>query len=303
MKLQPSLKTLRVLATAIGLVLTLGVISSFVVEDDSSADVASRASATTTTSSADDDDDDDLETGPTGSSSTVATDPGDGTTATTGDGDEPITTVPGDTTPGGGSSPQTTVAGSTAPQPTTPGTYEYDTDGTLKLGNTSRDLPPVTTLVVAEPDADGRQVHVRDLRDDAGDGSVTRTTFRTTPEGVFLERLEIESSFSGFGQTSVLVATSPFLVIPAGATTGTTTTGTLSGDGTTAEVTFRLTELGPVESTSEIEAVLSGNIEGTQSSTQRARTSDRLIVFEHVVSDVMASGVRVQSDYEATLRA
>lgn len=208
----------------------------------------------------------------------------------------PTTTDPTSTTPPPAGS------ASTSPAPTPAGTYRYDTDGTMTLGTTERKLPPVTSLTVDEVDGEGRQLQVRDMRDENGDGTITRTTFRLAGEGTYLEQIELESSFSGLGQTAVLTATSPFLLVPADAAEGTTTTGRLEGDGIVADITFTIERAGPETSDTHLLVELSGEVEGTQTSDLVVRSSDRLTLSEDVDSDVRSGGFRVTSRYTATLQ-
>lgn len=237
----------------------------------------------------------DPDAGSTDDGSTGSTDDSAAETATT------TTTAATTTNP---TSTTSTPAGSalTSPAPTPAGTYRYDTDGTMTLGTTERKLPPVTTLTVDEVDGEGRQLQVRDMRDENGDGTITRTTFRLDGEGTYLEQIELESSFSGLGQTAVLTATSPFLLVPADAAEGTTTTGRLEGDGIVADITFTIKRAGPETSDTHLLVELSGDVEGTQTSDLVVRSSDRLTVSEDVDSDVRSGGFRVTSRYTATLQ-
>lgn len=234
---------------------------------------------------------------------TAATDPG--AEATAGGADEALattTTAPTTTTPTSASAAPAGSAESASPSPTPAGTYRYDTDGTMTLGTTERKLPPVTTLTVGEIDGEGRQLQVRDMRDDNGDGTITRTTFRLAPEGTYLEQIELESSFSGLGQTAVLTAAAPFLLVPADAAEGTTTTGRLEGDGIVADITFTLRRVGSETSDTHLLVELSGDVEGTQTSDLVVRSSDRLTLSEDVDSDVRSGGFQVTSQYTATLQ-
>lgn len=314
--------TFRVMLASCLALLVAGVVSVFTIDDDGDDVRAATAASTTTTilagsptttPSGGDGDPEDAGSSATtadGAAATVPSSDPAGPGSTTGPGSTPTTAAdaPPATTTGSTAttSPQTTVPGTTPESgggaaPTEAGTYRYDTDGTLTLGTTTRDLPDVTTLDVGPLDG-GRQVQVRDLRDDAGDGTVTHTTYRYADEGVYLEQIALEASFSGFGQTSTLNATAPFLLIPADAGAGTSTTGRLEGDGIVADVTFTIRSIDGDRSTIDLVVDLSGELEGRQTSAMVVRTADQLLISEDVDSDVNSGGLRVQTDYVASLQ-
>lgn len=316
MNFQPagvSTKTFRAMMLAcVVLILAAGVSAAVYDDDDITLDQADADSTTTTTSLG-------LQPGESDAADPAATVPGVPDTATdpAAAGDPAATTVPPAATddPATTTAPPATTAqapqtappppkptASGAPSPITPGTYQYDTDGTFTIGTSERKLPPVTSMTAQAPTGDSRQVQVRDMRDANGDGTLTTTTFRFASEGVYLEKLVIDVKISGIGQTTTLTATKPFLIVPAKATAGTRTNGVLQGDGITAAVTFTVASVGADTSVADIVTDLSGEVEGRQTSKITARNADQLIVNEVVNSDVRSGGIQVKSNYTAKLR-
>lgn len=286
-------RNVRLLGAASVTLLVVGILALFTVDDDQGVEAAQDGSttiaidgATTVPGPAD---------STVGPSSTVAatTESTDGGATTSAPGG-PVTTVPATTSP----------SGSKAPSPTTPGTYTYDTTGTASFGNSTEDIAGTSTLTVSAPDGSGRQVHVEDARRD-GEGSVTTTTYRLAPEGVYLESLVLESTVATplgrVDDSRTLTATAPFLLLPAGAGAGTTTTGELAGSGITAKVTFTVESVGATSRT-RLHAELSGEVEGTMTSTIDAR-ADRLPVRNESTSDVTARGFNLTSHTVSVLRA
>lgn len=277
----------RFLAVAIALLLVAGVAAA-ATHDDDSVDVAQQDATTTTTEVAVED------AGVTTSTTTEATDDGTTTTGV----DESATTAPPPTAPATTAAPAATEPA--APDPdapgTTPGTYIYDTTGTAN----GEDVSGTTTLEVEPVADDGRQTHVQT----APDGKTT-TIYRHAPEGTYLESLEIESDQGSFR----LEATAPYLLLPADAGPGTTTTGTLKGEDLTADVEFTVVEVGSETSKAALHVDLSGKIqgfdvEGTMDSTIVARTSDQLALEIDAESDIEVGGgvFRVRSDTRSVLR-
>ena len=277
----------RILAVAIALLLVAGVAAA-ATHDDDSVDVAQRDSTTTTTETSTTDLESTTSTAP---ETTDAADPDAAPVETT-------TTAPPATAPPSTDDPATTQP--PAPDPdapgTTPGTYVYDTTGTAN----GEDISGTTTLEVAPVAADGRQTHVQ-----SGPDGKTTTIYRHAAEGTYLESLEIESEQGSFR----LDATAPYLLLPADAGPGTTTSGTLKGEDLTADVEFTVVEVGPETSTATLHVDLSGKIqgfevEGTMDSTIVARTSDQLALEIDAESDIEVGGgvFRVRSDTRSVLR-
>lgn len=214
----------------------------------------------------------------------VADDSADTTASTT----PPATTVP--------TTAPVSATSAASPIGTTPGTYIYDVSGTAN----GEDVSGTSTLEVGIAGADGRQTHVQT----APDGKTT-TVYRHAPEGSYLESLAIESDQGSF----TLTATSPFLLVPAGAGAGTTTSGTMKGDDLTAEVTFTFGSVDGDTSKASLHVDLSGkvqgfDVDGTMDSAIVARTSDRLPLEVDATSDVTIGGgvFRIRSDTRAVLR-
>lgn len=285
--------TVRILATACAAVFLAGVVSAATYDENDTSLSADGASSELDTV--------DSTTTAVGDGTTPATEPkdaGDDATDTTDAASEttapPATTGPAPTAP-------TTAPPTTEPTPsvgTTPGTYTYDTTGTAN----GEDVSGTSTLEVPKVDADGRQAQVMT----APDGKTT-TVYRHADEGTFLESLSVESDQGSFS----MKATSPFLLIPAGASIGTKTTGRLQGDGLTADVTFTITDSGAETTTATLHVDLSGQIqgfdvEGTMDSTIVARASDQLPIDTRAKSDITAGnpplGARITSDTRSVLR-
>ncbi|WP_436792808.1 hypothetical protein [Actinospongicola halichondriae] len=248
---------------------------------------------------------------------TTASDDASGTT-TTRDLDQSSTSTPdgaGDVSETTDTAPLTTAAPATSSPPsspptsstttpvaeedargTAPGSYVYDTTGTAN----GEDVSGTSTLEVSPVGDDGRQTHVQS----APDGTTT-TIYRHADEGTFLESLAVESDEGSF----TLEATSPFLLVPADATVGTKTTGTLRGDDITADVTFAITAIDSATTTAMLDVDLRGKIrgfdvEGTMQSAIVARRPDQLPIEVDATSDVVVGGglFRIESDTHSVLR-
>lgn len=216
----------------------------------------------------------------------------------------PSTTEAAAATPSGAEEAAPNGDDGRGPGPVPPGRYEYATDGTTSINGDEKRLPETTSMTAPEVGADGRQTTTRDMRDANGDGSVTETTMRFTPDGVYLEGLKstVFLNHGTFNQSTTLAPTSPFLLVPADAGPGTKTTGTLTGDGITADITFEILSVEADTARSRLVADLSGDVEGRQTSDLTTRLDDLLTLEEVSESDVRSGPVRVQSNYTATLR-
>ena len=283
--------TVRILATACAVVFVAGVVGAATYDDadstlsaDGAASELDTVDGTTTTV--------DAGTTPATEPDGADDDATDDTTA--GTTDAPAPTAPTTAAP-------TTAPPTTEPAPsigTTPGTYTYDTTGTAN----GEDVSGTSTLEVPEVDGDGRQAQVMT----APDGKTT-TVYRHAAEGTYLESLSVESEQGSFS----LEATSPFLLIPADAATGTETKGRLQGEGLTADVTFTITDFGAETTTAELHVDLSGKIQGfdvdgTMDSTVVARTADQLPLDTRAQSDITVGnpplGAEITSDTRSVLR-
>lgn len=302
---QASKTTLRVLLVAALVLFVAGVASAATYDSDDEAgeNLAAGEDGATTTTVAGGDAGDSGTPAPSATGEvpdTAAGDEGGGETATTAAPTEstapPQTTIPDSQPPGGAQESA----------PTTAGSYVYDVTGTATVNGEKENVDRQATLTVSSVDANGRQTQVTDSRDEGGEGSVTTTTYRYAPEGVYLESLKLETTVTTplgkVNDTRNLVATSPFLLIPADAGPGTKTSGRLAGDGITADIDFTVESIDADRSTAKLVADLSGDAEGRQTSTIVARTSDRLPLQTDDTSDVTAMGFRVQSDTTSVLR-
>lgn len=203
------------------------------------------------------------------------------------------------------------VATSTAASPRAAGTYRYDTDGYMEAtGGDRRSLPDVTTLTVGDANASG-QHDVRDVRDEDGRGRVTENTLVYRDDGVYLSRVKVTTDVGG-GVRDVRewALDPPELLVSTGAEPGYQRTFAMRNVDTTAQVTVELTgrETLTVDGqrvdtvVTRIHIVLSGSVEGTQTTTAWSRPADLLTVQEHVQSDARNGPLRVRFDYRATLQ-
>jgi hypothetical protein len=200
-------------------------------------------------------------------------------------------------------------AGAKAATPSAPGTYRYDTSGSVSFGPSSSALPPVTTLVV-DPPAGASQHSTRDLRDAQGNGSVSETTLQFQPQGVLLEELKITTSLSGYKDVEDFRPPSPALILPTGAHPGDHLEFDLSGSGTTVHVTVdvvrteRLVIGGQAVDTIVVHenATFSGHITGSTQGDNWVSPQYDLIVKEHSTTDATSAGVKAHSDQTSTLQ-
>lgn len=200
--------------------------------------------------------------------------------------------------------------GAPAPRPVEPGTYTYATDGSMTItGGTPRRLPDRTTFR-AEAPADGRQHTARDLRDDDGRGQVTETTLLYTDAGVLLSFVKVTSDLGG-GLRSVREwrVDPPGLLAPAGAEPGERNQFTMRGGDTTARVTVELLRREDVEVAGQrvetmvtrIDIVVTGAVEGEQTTTAWVRPSDFLTIKEDVDSHFSSGAIAIEMSYRAEL--
>lgn len=200
-------------------------------------------------------------------------------------------------------------------QPAAPGLYAYDTDGTSEtsgpLGGTS-DLPEETTLTVEAPDG-GRQRAVRDLRDAAGEGTVTTTDVLYQDDGVYLEYLKIAGTNSGITVTFEFVFDPPQIIIPTGAEVGyhnQFSTTSVNG-GITADVEVDITgeetlTIGGVAVDTFVlvtHTTFDGDIEGEATLTDNVDPERSLRVREDLVSDTRLGGTETHTESVSTLRS
>ena len=218
-----------------------------------------------------------------------------GTTTRTGT----STSSTGGTTTGTGTA---TNNGGTSSAFTAPGTYTYDTSGTVAAGASKRDASGTATLTVDAPSA-GRQHSL--LGTDQGR---TEQDVVVRSGGTFLVRLAITNpTFSKefrFAQ--------PVLLVPDPATVGKSWSWTAtSTDGkTTAAVTARITgrqtlTIGGVQTpTTVIESVLklTGDITYTAHMQNWADLTHRLSVKDHTKGEGMFGAVQFTTDITNVMR-
>jgi hypothetical protein len=194
--------------------------------------------------------------------------------------------------------------------PPDPGTYRYDTSGqTTYGGGFGEQLPPDTTLRV-DPAHGVRQRSVRDMRDSQGNGSVTQTDLEFRPDGVYLDRVRTTTTFGPASDVRDFRPSAPALVAKTGAGPGDHVEFTMTGSGTTADVTIdairteRLTVGGTTVDTLLVRThtAFSGDLQG-ESTAETWYTIDRLLpVKEHVVTDAQTSAGSFHSEYRAELK-
>lgn len=230
--------------------------------------------------------------------------------------DEPQTSG-GQEPASGGSAPgpptsqsETETTAASAFVPRQPGTYRYDTDGTMSVtGGDTRPLPKVTTLAV-RPASDSQQHGVRDVRDEEGRGQVSDTAMLYRQDGVFLVSVEVTTDVGG-GVRDVRAwrPAHPELLVTTGAEPGYRRQFRMRNSDTTADVTVQVLRREPVSVegqpletvVTEIHIELSGALEGSQTTTSWMRPGDLLPVQERFRSDVRNGLLRVQLDYDAKL--
>lgn len=202
-----------------------------------------------------------------------------------------------------------------AAQPTRPGTYRYDVQGTVTqsgpLGGTDP-LPSPAVLTVDPPDG-GRQRTVLDARDDDGEGSVTTTVLQYRDDGVYLESLKLQTRVSGVTITYEFRPEPPPLVAPTGAGVGFHTQFTLTSTNgglrttTTLDVVDRemVTIGGASIDTFKVRThtVVEGDADGESTSTTNFDRGNYLSVRDHTVSDLDTQFGRFQSEATSTLRS
>ena len=205
-------------------------------------------------------------------------------------------------------------AGSTAVGPARAGTYRFNTTGSVTVGATVTPLPAVTTLVV-DPPAGSRQHWRRDLRDPAGNGSVTEITADYRPEGIFLEELKAGTTLGGFTQGRTLRPPSALLFLPTGAVPGHHLDLEMSviGEGAgVATVTVDVLREEPVAiggttvQTLVVKVVVvlpPGDVTGRTELTVSLDRASGLFVRDQSVSDASAGLFKLHSEYQATLQS
>lgn len=216
---------------------------------------------------------------------------------------------------GGGSQPSASGGGGgstsqAAAAPIPAGEYEYATDGERTVSGNSEQLPDVTTLTAGAP-ANGVQRQTRDLRDSEGNGILTETDLLYRDGDVFLSYVKITARFQG-GLTDVreFRPSRPQLIAPAGAGPGYARSFTMEGSGTRAKVTIRAHRYESVTvAGSPVRALLvqtgiafTGALEGRQRSLSWFWPKHLLTLKERVDTDVRNGPIRLQSNYEATVK-
>jgi hypothetical protein len=198
------------------------------------------------------------------------------------------------------------------PSPPPSGTYHYDTSGGAAgemLGiRRSWQYDPHSTLVV-EPRSGGKQRSVRDVSDSNGNGLVTEHFVEFTPDGVRLHAMHITTTFDAVTDQRQLQPDTVTIIQPTGQEPGDTTTFTMRGTGTVAEVTVDALRSEPMEVGSRTVTALlvrtdmtfTGEVEGRSVFETWYLPEHQLILAEQVVTDVQAGSDRLRSEFTAQL--
>lgn len=189
------------------------------------------------------------------------------------------------------------------------GTYVYDTTGTTKTGGAEQALPSRTELVVSSP-SNNRQTLRRDLRQDNGNGQQTTLTIGIDDGNFLLYRIHTVVKLGLLGeQENTFVANPPGVLGDPESDAGWRTSFTLSGNGTTAEVSLHLVGFATVTiggtdvraAVVDQDVTFSGDIQGTSSSRSWYRPEDLLALREESSTSVQSSGIQSTTNYQATL--
>lgn len=190
------------------------------------------------------------------------------------------------------------------------GTHEYATQGERTVSGNRQEMPSTTTLT-AETSTGEEQRQIRDLRDANGNGTVTESRLLYRSDGVFLTYVKVTSKFPG-GLTDVreFRLPRPQLLAPAGGGPGFERSFSMHGSGTRADVSLKALRYERVRVdgravTALVVAtriVFSGALEGEQVSVAWFWPEHVMVLKEQVETDVRNGPIRLQSDYEATLK-
>ena len=211
---------------------------------------------------------------------------------------------------GGSGGPPSSQPQAAAAAPIPAGRYEYATDGERSVSGNRESLPETTTMTAGAPSG-GKQRQTRDLRDSEGNGIVTDTDLVYGPKGVSLSYVKITSRFQG-GLTDVreFRLPRPEMIAPRGAGPGTAGTFVMEGSGTRAKVTVRADRYENVSAGGQqlralvvqTDIVFTGALEGHQRSISWFWPKHLLVLKEQVDTDVTNGPIRLQSNYEATIK-
>lgn len=191
------------------------------------------------------------------------------------------------------------------------GTYIYDTSGTTKTGGSEQALPSRTELIVSAP-SNNQQTLRRDLRQDNGNGQQTTLTIGIDDGSFLLYRIHTTVKLALLPeQENTFVANPPGVLGDPESDAGWKTSFTMSGDGTTAEVSLHLVGFATVTvggtdvraAVVDQDVTFSGQIQGTSSSRSWYRPEDLLALREDSSTNVSSGGFQSTTSYQATLRS
>ena len=263
--------------------------------------------------------------GHTGTGSSVLVGTESSTTSSTNQivgGSAPSTDTPATQASGGSAGGPATLPTDTGPPadataapatPLTPGIYRYETNGQSSVSGgvtTGAPYPAITTLTADPPDGSA-QHSTRDLRDNHGNGSVTETTDDYQADGVHLVHIKVTTTYAGITDVRDFQPSPTPLIAPTGAGPGSHVHFTMTGSGTTADVTIDVLRTETVDiggmpiNAFAVRTVtnLSGQVNGQTTSDTWVAPDHDLTLKEHVVTDATVGLNSVHSDYTATLQS
>ena len=233
---------------------------------------------------------------------------GAGATSTTANGAGTAAPAGGTAASGSPSGSPPGSVGAAGFRPPTPGSYLYDTTGSLSYLGTTKAYPAVTTLVV-DPAAGLVQHAVRNLTN-GGDGFTIEQIYDYRPEGIAVDQQRLSVSLGSLKTVKTLRPTGSALWL-----------GTNDGPGAHHEFdlqgkdiagheivdvlrTEKITVGGQSVSADVVRTTLSfsGSANGSIVLDQWFVRSARVVGKEHLDGDVRASLVRLTTKYDAVLR-
>lgn len=193
-------------------------------------------------------------------------------------------------------------------QPPAPGTYSYDTTGTLSYLGTTKPYPAVTSLVV-DPVAGTVQHALRELRN-GGDGFVIEQTYDYRPEGIAVDQQRLTVTLGAIKTVKTLYPTAAALWFGTNDRPGAHHEFDLQGKDISAHETVdllrveRITVGGQSVDAHVVRTTLTfaGSASGRITLDQWFVRSARVVGKEHLDGDVKASIVRLTTSYDATLQ-
>jgi len=162
---------------------------------------------------------------------------------------------------------------------------------------------------VDQPDGTGQR-SARDLRDAHGNGTVSDTTLDYQRNGVHLVHLKVNTTYAGITEALEFQPSPAPVVLPSGAAAGVHLHFTMSGSGTTADVTIDVLGMETLQIAARPVNTLalrtmshfSGQVSGQTSQDSWVTPEHGLTVREHVVTDAQVGLDSFHSEYTAALQ-